>query len=77
MVATVELRPGQRLVSLSSGGGGYGDPRARDPGLVRHDVAERWITLDAARAVYGVVLLTEGTELVVDEAATAALRASS
>jgi N-methylhydantoinase B len=77
MVATVELRPGQRLVSLSSGGGGYGDPRTRDPGLVRHDVAEGWITLDAARAVYGVVLLTEGTELVVDEAATAALRASS
>jgi N-methylhydantoinase B len=77
MIATVELLPGQRLVSLSSGGGGYGDPRERDPVRVCQDVNDRWISPEGAEAVYGVALLRRGTEWEVDAAATRALRGES
>ncbi len=38
------------------GGGGYGDPLLREPERVIYDVAERKISLAAARDIYGVVL---------------------
>ncbi|MEQ9813722.1 MAG: hydantoinase B/oxoprolinase family protein [Azospirillaceae bacterium] len=69
--AQVRLEPGETIASYSTAGGGYGDPRERDPERVRRDVRERWITRDRAREVYGVVLTDD---LAVDEAATAALR---
>jgi N-methylhydantoinase B len=50
----VVLQPGETIVSMSSGGGGYGPPRERDPERVRRDVAEGWITAERARDVYGV-----------------------
>jgi N-methylhydantoinase B len=36
------------------GGGGMGDPKARDPELVKRDVADGLITAYTARDVYGV-----------------------
>jgi N-methylhydantoinase B len=63
---------GEILVSVCTGGGGYGDPRERDPQRVAADVAEGWVSAQRARDVYGVGLRTDGA---VDEAATAALRA--
>jgi N-methylhydantoinase B len=74
MIATVELLPDQRLVSLSSGGGGYGDPRRRDPDSVCRDVNERWISAGAADDVYRVALVRCGHDWRVDLAATRALR---
>jgi N-methylhydantoinase B len=68
----VVLRPGERIISVSSGGGGYGDPRTRDSERVARDVRERWITAERARDVYGVVLDADGG---VDADATMALRA--
>jgi N-methylhydantoinase B len=50
----VVLEPGETIVSMSSGGGGYGLPRERDPERVRLDVAEGWISPGRARDVYGV-----------------------
>jgi N-methylhydantoinase B len=50
------LQPGERLRGTESGGGGYGDPLARDPEMVRVDVLERWVSPMAAREVYGVML---------------------
>jgi N-methylhydantoinase B len=44
------------LMMESSGGGGFGDPLARDPAQVAADVAEGYVTPAAAEAVYGVVL---------------------
>ena len=38
--AGVELSPGETIVSVSSGGGGYGPPWQRDPMQVRRDVEE-------------------------------------
>jgi N-methylhydantoinase B len=51
----VFLEAGETIVSMSCGGGGYGDPTKRDPYRVHHDVSEGWISAERARRVYGVV----------------------
>ncbi len=45
---------GRRLVLQLPGGGGMGDPKARDPELVKQDVADGLVTAANAKAVYGV-----------------------
>jgi len=57
--AQVKLAPGETIVSISCGGGGYGPPRERDPARVRSDVAERWISPQRARSVYGLDIQCE------------------
>jgi N-methylhydantoinase B len=44
---------GDVLRVMSPGGGGYGDPRERDPAAVRRDLVEGKISADVARKVYG------------------------
>lgn len=56
----------------SAGGGGWGDPRRRDPAAVARDVLDGIVSVEAARAVYGVAV--DGRSGDVDEAATARLR---
>ncbi|QPC41544.1 hydantoinase B/oxoprolinase family protein [Kaustia mangrovi] len=70
---TAVLQPGDVLEIRSAGGGGRGDPMAREPWRVAQDVARGHVSETAAREEYGVVL-TGGT---VDEAATTALRAQA
>jgi N-methylhydantoinase B len=50
---TLELEPGQ-VISYQTCGGGHGEPRARDPELVRRDVREGKVSAERARQVYGV-----------------------
>lgn len=57
--------------ALLPGGGGYGDPRWRDPALVAADVREGLVSRAAVRERYGVVVDENGA---VDVAATVALR---
>ncbi|SIT49370.1 N-methylhydantoinase B [Paraburkholderia piptadeniae] len=45
---------GQTVAFTPSGGGGYGDPRDRDPELVKRDVREGKVSREVAREVYGV-----------------------
>ena len=45
--------PGDRLIVEMPGGGGMGDPRARDRDAVRRDVEMGYLTDDAARRDYG------------------------
>jgi N-methylhydantoinase B len=61
------------VIVRTGGGGGCGDPLARDPERVRADVLEEFVSADAAREDYGVVLRKD---LSLDIAATDALRAS-
>ncbi|MCC6469508.1 MAG: hydantoinase B/oxoprolinase family protein [Alphaproteobacteria bacterium] len=48
------LKPGDRVLVETAGGGGYGDPRKRDPELVKADVANGKVSADAAAKIYGV-----------------------
>jgi N-methylhydantoinase B len=59
------------FVMTHPGGGGYGDPLARDPQSVSLDVIEGIVSAQAARGAYGVVLDAAGT---VDVEATATRR---
>jgi N-methylhydantoinase B len=47
---------GDRIVILSPGGGGLGDPRKRDASLVRRDVENQLVSAATARDIYGVDL---------------------
>ena len=49
------IPPGQRLRLELPGGGGFGDPRERDPQKVRADVRNGLVSAKAASEVYGVV----------------------
>ena len=58
------------------GGGGHGDPLAREPERVLADVREGAVSREAAEREYGVVLeQRDPSSWVVDEAATARRRA--
>jgi N-methylhydantoinase B len=65
--ARVVLQPGETVISISSGGGGYGPPHEREVERVLHDLADGWVSVERARDVYGVVLGTDGS---LDEGAT-------
>jgi N-methylhydantoinase B len=49
-----DLAAGRTVAITTPGSGGYGDPTARDPDLVRRDLAEDRISPEVARAVHGV-----------------------
>jgi N-methylhydantoinase B len=48
-----EMQAGERFLLQSAGGGGCGDPRARDPAALARDVAEGYVSPAAARTDYG------------------------
>jgi N-methylhydantoinase B len=65
---------GDRLWNCSGGGGGYGNPRERAPEAVREDVLDGYVSREAARETYGVVITDDDT---VDLQATRELRAEA
>ncbi|MET8002139.1 hydantoinase B/oxoprolinase family protein [Nonomuraea glycinis] len=69
-VHDVEVRPDDVLHFVTWGGGGWGDPLARDPGLVGLEVRRGLVTPGGARR-FGVVCAADGT---IDDEATAGLR---
>jgi N-methylhydantoinase B len=68
-VEEVAVEAGDQLHFITWGGGGWGDPLARDPEIVAREVREGLVTDEGARR-YGVVLTSGG----VDIDATARLR---
>ncbi|MEE2692041.1 MAG: hydantoinase B/oxoprolinase family protein [Pseudomonadota bacterium] len=48
-----DIPAGRRLIMETPGGGGQGDPRARDRSLVEEDLRAGFISADAARQIYG------------------------
>ena len=65
------VRKGDVFRMVSAGGGGYGDPRDRDPDAVLADVREEKVSREMARDVYGVEVADDGT---MDAAGSRALR---
>jgi N-methylhydantoinase B len=73
-VEGIKVKAGDLLYFNTWGGGGWGDPYARDPQLVLDDV-ERGLVSAAGAARYGVVISGDGPgQYGIDEDATATLR---
>jgi N-methylhydantoinase B len=70
-ITDVKILRGQRVRLETPGGGGYGDPFAREPGRVARDVRLGYVSREAAARHYGVGLDRDGN---VDQAATGKLR---
>ncbi|MEM9223909.1 MAG: hydantoinase B/oxoprolinase family protein [Pseudomonadota bacterium] len=64
------IEPGDVVHIHSPGGGGRGDPFSREPTRVALDVERGYVSQDAAKTLYGVVVEAGA----IDEAATEALR---
>ena len=72
---TGTMRRGETLRHEQAGGGGHGDPFARDPARVAADVVNGKISPEYARREHGVVI--DAATGAVNDAATAALRTRS
>ena len=71
-VLSDNLKKGDAYIVRAGGGGGFGDPRQRDPEKVAADVRNGYVSRAAARELYGVAL-TEDEQ--VEEVKTRLLRA--
>jgi N-methylhydantoinase B len=71
-VARVTIEDGDLVRSVTGAGGGYGDPREREPRSVREDVLDGYVSADEARTQYAVAL--DPATLEVDPDETARLR---
>jgi N-methylhydantoinase B len=54
----IRWNPGDEIVLRVPGGGGFGDPRQREPECVREDVRQGLVSLAVAREVYGLEIET-------------------
>jgi N-methylhydantoinase B len=76
-VSGLRLEAGERLDYKFGGGGGWGDPLARDPRAVLEDVWDEYVSVEGARRDYGVVITgtVAAMDLQLDVSATNQLRA--
>ncbi len=51
--SNISIKRGDRVRLVTPGGGGYGDPAKRDKALVARDLAEGYVSPEAARKHYG------------------------
>lgn len=58
--ARLQLAPGDRVITMTAGGGGFGDPRRRERSAVVRDLVEGKITARAAQDIYGLDVLSVG-----------------
>ncbi len=66
------VKVGDMAIARGAGGAGYGHPEDRDPAAVLGDVLDGYVSREAAREIYKVVLAGDALDL----AATKALRAA-
>ena len=74
LLAAHRFSPGEAFRIETTGGGGWGDPYSRAPEKVLEDVLDDYVSIDAARELYGVAIDPE--TLTVDGPATETLRRS-
>jgi N-methylhydantoinase A len=60
LCAHLIVKPGESLVSICTGAGGYGMPCERDEQRVLHDFEQGYISLERAENVYGIVISKDG-----------------
>ena len=70
-IDNLKVAPGDRIIFITAGSGGWGDPLDRPAAKVARDVEDGIVSREKAHRDYGVVLGAEGA---VDEAATEARR---
>jgi len=70
------IKPGERAANKSPGGGGFGNAFERDVAKVVEDVRNGLVSIDGARADYGVAF-ADVDALKIDEAETARLRGAA
>jgi N-methylhydantoinase B len=70
------IADGEAVGYRSAAGGGYGDPRRREPERVVEDINRKWLSIAAASEMFGVAvrLMKNGVDYEVDMAATQNLR---
>jgi len=73
-VTDIKIRRGQKVRLETPGGGGFGDPMTREPHRVVRDARLGYISREAARHDYKVVLRADGS---LDSEATAQARAAT
>jgi N-methylhydantoinase B len=73
----VPISAGERVMYDYGGGGGWGDPLARDPQAVLDDVLDEYVSVEGAARDYGVALTGSLADLTlaINEEATTRLRA--
>ncbi|MGI9508703.1 MAG: hydantoinase B/oxoprolinase family protein [Geminicoccaceae bacterium] len=49
----LRIEPGERLIFDTPGGGGFGDPRRRDPNALARDLSSGLVSPEAAERIYG------------------------
>jgi N-methylhydantoinase B len=59
---TVRIEEGDTLVVHTPGGGGYGDPKKRDPKLILRDVLNGLVSVESAERDYGVKIFAGKVE---------------
>jgi N-methylhydantoinase B/oxoprolinase/acetone carboxylase alpha subunit len=75
LLAAHKFAPGETFMFETTGGGGWGDPHARPVGRVLDDVLDDYISIDAARDLYGVAI--DPKTMTVLEAETVKLRGAA
>jgi N-methylhydantoinase B len=68
-----QIKAGDGWTLFAGGGGGFGEPKQRNPDAVAHDVRQGYVSRANARELYGVELTADGR---VDEDGTRRLRAA-
>ncbi len=71
----VHVEAGDQLHFITWGGGGWGDPLARDPALLAKELAQGLVTVAGSRR-YGVVLVDGAVDIAATDALRAEMRAA-
>jgi N-methylhydantoinase B len=73
-IRPTELAEGDGFLIETAGGGGFWNPLERDPERVLADVRSGYVSLEAARRDYGVVIQQRGRRFELDRESTKELR---
>ena len=73
-IKPTEIDAGDAFLIETAGGGGFWNPFEREPEKVLADVRSGYVSLEAARRDYGVVIHQQGRRFTLDAPATAELR---